>query len=169
MAKTLLILSIIVLLLFAMFLLKKKSKKGLIRVKVEGEKNISWVDPNDLKGSEYHHPPFGKQRMAVLKEIKKLLNEVYPMSLAGWEDGFRRDMHPEREMFIWLSVARCYSNVAKEFANNENIKKEIFNVLGACMINGEEYAKNNLEINLLTKEQAEFIIKEYFNTKWVPN
>src|SRR5438270_6682324 len=79
-----------------------------IRVKIDGIENVCWADPNQLTQGSYQHPPFDAQRRALLQRLIDDLSEVYPMTLEGWEDGFRRDRNPDSEMKLWLDVAEAY-------------------------------------------------------------
>jgi hypothetical protein len=67
---------------------------GMVKARLEGIEGEVWIDSSHLKKNVFQHPPFDEEVRDHLHEIKSALNEVYPMSLEQWEDGFRRDRTP---------------------------------------------------------------------------
>ena len=55
---------------------------------------VAYVRSMQLKLGDYKHPPFQEGVRDFLRAIKRDLDEIYPLTLAQWEDGFRRDRNP---------------------------------------------------------------------------
>jgi hypothetical protein len=66
------------------------------------------VSPNDLKPGPIRHEHLPPSLIARIEAVRSTLEEVYPMSMAEWLDGFQRDLHPEPEVIWWERLARCY-------------------------------------------------------------
>lgn len=56
-----------------------------------------------------------------IRNLKAALDDVRPLSIEEWEDGFMRDLFPEREILWWETIASCYNkfNSFKSFSLNE--------------------------------------------------
>ena len=79
-----------------------------------------WIKAAQTKNGEYRHAPFDDSlRDFVKNEIQQPLAEVHPKTIAEWEDGFRRDAEPEREIAIWCRLAERLV----EFSKSEGLDK----------------------------------------------
>src|SRR5690349_5054197 len=87
---------------------------GMVRITVQGMEGEFWADASKLKQSPYRHPPFSEEVRDILRNIQQALEEVYPLSLEQWEDGFRRDTNAEREIAFWQHLSRVYSRLAAD-------------------------------------------------------
>ena len=135
---------------------------GMIQV-VEEHADVVWIQAvlGSLKwGSEYQHPPFNVEVRDFLREIKHSLDEVYPVTLEFWEDGFRRDANPEWNMAIWYHISRIYQEHSA-LARSDAKKKEIFRVLLGCMGTDRGTIKEYEELHELSAEEANQIISAY--------
>jgi len=121
-----------------------------------------------LRGFVY--APFDPTSRAYLLQIKTALNEVYPMSLEGWQGGFRRDENPELEIAIWLHIAEVYRTVVGERTLTFDQKKEIFTILLSCTFytTGDD-ASAALNPKVISKQDAESIITSFFHGTKRPN
>jgi len=56
--------------------------------------------------------------------------------MAGWLQGFQRDLHPEQEICLWTAAARAFEAFAStQKLLNRSTSKEVFHVLLASMNN----------------------------------
>src|SRR5688500_15185081 len=80
---------------------------GMLRLTVEGIAGDVWVDGKAALGAKapLRHPPFPEEARAHLRRLRAVFHDVYPNTLGQWEDGFRRDADPDREIAIWLRIA----------------------------------------------------------------
>lgn len=135
---------------------------NMIQARLEGSEEVNWIDAGELKMGERRRESFSEDVRDLIKEIKIKLNEVYPMSIEKWEDGFLRDLNPEPEITLWLHVANIYN----EQTSNQNLsleqKSEYFRVLGTCMNSPRERVLQLANPQLITKVEAERIIAKFF-------
>jgi len=75
---------------------------------MEGLDHHVWIDPTRLAPGQYKHQPFGPEVRDLFARLKVALDEVYPRMIEEWEDGFRHDQNPEKEIAIWLHIAEVY-------------------------------------------------------------
>jgi hypothetical protein len=136
---------------------------NMVQAQVEGLDGVHWIDVGELKMGERQRESFPEEVRDMFREIKTKLDEVYPMSLEEWEDGFLRDANPESEIALWLHVANIYTHLTSERELSLEQKKEYFRVLVTCMNSGRERVLQLYQPELITKEEAERIISEYFS------
>jgi len=136
---------------------------GMIQVQLQEAGEVVWADPSAFKqNQEYLHPPFDDETKAVIAKIQSAVEEVFPMSVERWEDGFRRDEHPEREIVIWLRAAMLYQDMLENRDFSLDERKDIFRVFTVCMNSSQEQVREVLDIKCISKELAEEIIENYY-------
>jgi hypothetical protein len=67
-----------------------------------------------------------------IAEIQRILAEVIPDPVEVWEDDFRRDAHPVREIERWLLMAKVYRHFMERAPLSLTQKKEVLAVLLTC-------------------------------------
>lgn len=87
---------------------------GMVETQVEGIEETVWVQDSALKPNDYQHPTFPDELKQYIKKIKNNLAEVYPSSLKAWEDNFRRDKYPEKEIALWGDIGEVYQKLTSE-------------------------------------------------------
>jgi hypothetical protein len=117
---------------------------GMIRAQMVDESGKLyepvWEHMEDFKEGPYRRPPFGEQYLPIFQALKTVLDDALPSSLEEWEDGFRRDANPHREMFYWLIIAGQYLHFTQERKLSLEQKRDILDVIIACANNGTDFA-----------------------------
>lgn len=139
-----------------------KLTPNMIQARVEGSEEVHWIDAAELKMGERRRESFSEDVRDLITEIKDKLEEVYPMSLEEWEDGFLRDLNPEPEIALWLHVANIYNELTISQILNFEQKKEYFRMLGTCMNSPRERVLQLANPQLITKVEAERVIAKFF-------
>jgi hypothetical protein len=117
-------------------------------------------------GPIIHSPLSDKLRERIKTEIMEPLLEVYPKTLDEWDDGFRRDQNAEREIAVWLVLARRYKEFSKENSLNKPQKKEAFKVMLHCtMVPNREAFWETFRPQFLKRKQVEAAIAP-FEKNW---
>jgi len=135
---------------------------GMVETEVEGVGRV-WVDAKQGKMDVgYRHGPFPEDIRDRLREIKEALDEVHPMTLDEWEDGFRKDTHPEREIAIWLRIAEKYKTFIEGKGLSQAQRKEIFSVMLACTTSPKDLILETVTLSAITHEEAQDAIEAFY-------
>lgn len=66
------------------------------------------VDPKSLHLGPIRHKELPDDLVGRTRLIRAALIHVYPQTMEFWVDGFKRDMHPHKEIEFWEHIASCY-------------------------------------------------------------
>jgi hypothetical protein len=139
---------------------------GMVEAQVEGVGRV-WINSTEVKGGgEYKHPLFDSElRDFIEREIQKPLAEVWPKTLAQWEDNFRRDAEPEQEIGLWCRIAERFAEFSKSEGLNPAQRQECFAIMLHCSTVPAEQVLEVVTLKALTREQAQRAIKAYLKSK----
>jgi hypothetical protein len=98
-----------------------------------------WQKPGELEAGELRHPPFPPDTMALIEEVRQTFEDVYPQTLAEWEQGFRRDMNPHKEIGLWLFMGELYCRFTTGRPLDADQKTDIFRTILTAVNNGTKY------------------------------
>ena len=108
------------------------------------------------------HPPFDKRIRKIIRHIQKTFAEHDKRSVKVWEDGFRSDTHPEKEIAYWSHAADIY----KEFASGEVSHErcaDIYRCIVTCLITiTPESVWHVFKPTVLSRAEAEQIVNRYY-------
>lgn len=133
---------------------------GMMRVHIEGVEGDVFVEAGTLETSAHRHPPFDEKTRAFLRQLQEALAEVHPRTVEQWEDGFRRDAHPDREMQFWAGVAACYCHFTEGKVHDSAVRQDIFRLVFVCLNNGPDKALATAPLTVLSRKRASQIIAE---------
>jgi hypothetical protein len=136
-------------------------RPGVIQARVQGIDELVWVLPDQLKEGEVKHPPFGEDVRDHIRQIQAAFAEHRALSFEEWEDGFRRDARPEREIAIWSHAADVYQVFATQEPSPER-RKDIYRVIVACLTTSPEAVWHVLRPAVLSKAEAEKVVKRFY-------
>ncbi len=138
---------------------------GMIRIRFGGSDEILWVDAAqlDFVDNEPYHPPFTGARCGKVLYIQKALREAYPKNYEDWEDGFRRDLHVDQELDLWVRVARALNEFAARHHPTPDERREAFEILGACLNTTPTTVFETVSIRLLSRTVAQELVDFFFN------
>ena len=120
-----------------------------------GERQKEFVRLSDLKMGHRRRERLPTHLRRKLPKIKSLVDDVYPMSLKKWEDGFCCDTHPEREIELWLAVGHNLSLFTKACAPSARQKCDAFRVIIALSMGAPT---DCLKQGALTEEQFKALL-----------
>ena len=114
-------------------------RPGTIQAKVHGIDGVVWVLPDQLQvqQGEFQHPPFEEDVRAYIRQIKETFAEHRSLSFEEWEDGFRRDANPAREIAIWSHAADIYTAFTESEPSAER-RKDVYRCIVACLTTGPD-------------------------------
>ncbi len=139
---------------------------GMVEAQVGGVGRV-WINSAQMKcGRKHKHPPFEPGlRDFIEREIQMPLAEVRPITLAQWEDGFRRDTNPEQEIGIWCRIAERFVEFSKSEELNKAQRQECFAIMLHCSTVSPDRVLEVVTLKALTREQAQRAIEAYLKTK----
>ena len=114
-----------------------------------------WVAPGKLNLNKPVHPPFKGEALGAIEKIREDLLEVLPRTVTEWEDGFRRDQRPEKEIRIWRWIAYTYNRLTQEGEAPLERKKDYLNlILKTTMTSNPEEILETTAFNQLSREEV---------------
>ena len=140
---------------------------GMILARVEGVEGEVWVESSRLRLAPHQHPPFAGERLARVRRLQQSLCEVDPRTAEEWEDGFRRDGHPDRELDIWEHIVRVYQHfTAGRSGLSLKVKKRVFGEAVLCsMSDRPDTVVHSCPRGPLSTAQVREIAEHYWRTK----
>ena len=139
---------------------------GMVEAQVEGVGRV-WINSATVNPSgKFKHPPFEPElRDFIEREIQKPLADVWPKTLAQWEDNFRRDAEPEQEIGLWCRIAERFTEFSGSEDLNQAQRQECFAIMLHCSTVPPEQILEVVPLKALTREQAQRAIEAYLKAK----
>jgi hypothetical protein len=139
---------------------------GMVEAEVKNVGRV-WINSEAVKGGRvYKHPPFDSElRDFIEREIQKPLAEVWPKTLAQWEDNFWRDAEPEQEIGLWCRIADRFVEFSKSEGLNKAQMQECFAIMLHCSTVPPEQVLEVVTLKAMTREQAQRAIEAYLKAK----
>lgn len=134
----------------------------MMESEVEGV-GLVWVDASQTRLGPYCHPPFAEDLLYYLRKIKAALDEVYPLSLEQWEDGFRRDRNVTDHIAAWVFLALVYRRCTAGRPLSHAQRLDYFKVLLACLSSPREHVFQVVQFDAITREEAEQAVKFFYS------
>jgi hypothetical protein len=136
-------------------------RPGAVQARVPGIEGLVWLLPDQLQQGEVKHPPFEDGVRAYIRQIQEAFAEHRSLSFDEWEDGFRRDASPEREIAIWSHAADIYTAFAGRERSAER-RRDIYRCIVACLTSGPDAVWHVLKPEVLSRAEAEQIVSRFF-------
>lgn len=91
----------------------------------------------DFKG-KIRHESLPPSIIIRLRNIRAALQDVFPQNFAEMVDDFRRDLRPEKELFIWEGIAAAFACYKELFSPPHDELRDVFAFLLSASTNGVE-------------------------------
>ena len=135
-----------------------------ILVRIDGFDSQVYIDASEAKLSDSRlHPPFEGEEKRAIESLVSELADVYPMTFTQWEDGFRCDARPQKEIVGWVHLASILKIMSHRFSFDQTQRRECFQLLVACFNGERSTARNRCKVQLLSDEQADLAIKFWYD------
>ena len=134
---------------------------GAVRARIDGIEGIVWVLPDQLTAGPHQHPPFDEAIRDYIRDIQTAFAEHRDLTVEEWEDGFRRDTNPGREIGLWSHAADVY----RAFADAEpsaDRRFDIYRCIVACLTASPDTVWHILEPETLSREEAEQVVNQFY-------
>ncbi|MBC8141808.1 MAG: hypothetical protein H7Y38_10260 [Armatimonadetes bacterium] len=137
---------------------------GMIQARINGIEEVVWVDAGQLSEGNIKHPPFAAERHRELEAMYATLSEVYPISFAEWEEGFRRDQNPANEIAIWKHIADVYERFAlRDNQTSPARRKDYFRLILTCSNSPRQNIWQVTQLETLSRAEAEPVVAAFYN------
>lgn len=123
---------------------------------------VEKINPENIKTNEVVSDLTSEQ-IKKIKQIHKTFEEVDNSTLEQTITDFKRDLHPDNEIEIWLHMAHAYKSYLSKNKKNLEEKKEVFKLILSPSLMSSEEAIENSDLKYLSKEDAEEVLSFYNN------
>jgi hypothetical protein len=124
---------------------------------------IEKINPNNIKPNEVVSHLTSEQ-IEKIKNIHATFTEVDKSSLEQTITDFKRDLHPEDEIEIWIQMANAYKGYLSKNKKNLDEKKEVFKLILSRSMMNSEHAIENSNLKYLSKKEAQEVLSFYHST-----
>lgn len=140
---------------------------GMVRIRLDDSDEVLWADVDDLSAhveqSKIIRPRLTGDRRKKVRFIQKPLRKVCFKTYGEWEDGFRRDMHVDEEIALWVRVARCLNEFTTQHRATPKKRKEAFAFLVACMNGTPTTVFKMVDLDFLSRENAQQLAAAFYS------
>lgn len=144
---------------------RSELRPGAVQVQIEGidYDGPVWVLPDQLEAGPIQHERFDEDVRDYIRRIQDVFAEHRSLSFEEWEDGFRRDRDPVREIALWSHAADVYAQCA-EHEHDAERRRDIFLCIVTCMNTGPETVWDVLRPAVLDQADADRVITMFYGT-----
>jgi hypothetical protein len=121
-----------------------------------------YMDASDLKLRSVRLSVLGDELRAEIAQLAADLADVYPQTVEQWEDGFRCDRDPAREVAGWLHITAILKVMASRQGYDLPRRKECFRILVACLTGDRTTVSERSDPKLLPSSEVEQTIKYFY-------
>ncbi|MBO0593676.1 hypothetical protein I2486_19935 [Cellulophaga sp. E16_2] len=127
------------------------------------EPKVELVAIEDLTPSPAGSSYLTETQLAHIKRIHQTFEEVYPISLEETIKNFKRDLHPDNEINIWLAMTNAYEPYAAEHTGAEKLeyRKEAYKLILMRTMMPDKEAISNAHLKILSGTEAQAILTNY--------
>ena len=136
-------------------------RPGVIQVRVHGSDEVVWALPEQLREGDVKHPEFDEGVRDYIRQIQAAFAEQRPLSFEEWEDGFRRDTNPTREIAIWSHAADVFTAFASEEPSADR-RRDLYRCVVTCLTTGPDAVWKVLRPEVLSRAEAEVVVNRFF-------
>jgi hypothetical protein len=136
-------------------------RPGAVQAQVQGIEGLVWLMPDQLRPGDIKHPPFEEEIRAYIRQIQEAFAEHRTLSFEEWEDGFRRDANPEREIALWSHAADVYTAFAGSEPSAER-RRDIYRCIVACLTSGPDAVWHVLKPEFISRVETEKVVNRFF-------
>ena len=136
-------------------------RPGCVQACVPGIEEVVWLLPEQLQQGEIRHPPFDEEIRSYIRDIQVAFAEHRDISFEEWEEGFRRDANPEREIAGFAYAADVYRLFTTKEESPER-RREVYRLLIACMTASPDSLWHVVKLSALSRPEAERIVQRFY-------
>lgn len=94
-----------------------------------------YIDPKQLRPGPIRHESLSPKLLEQIEAVFDVIGPYLGTNLEKFELNFMRDMHPESEVAIWISITAAWIAYHEKYLNNETLPdEEERSLLGALLV-----------------------------------
>lgn len=93
-----------------------------------------YIDPRQIRPGSIRHDSLPPKLLEMVGAVYEVVGHPLDMTLEQFELGFMRDMHPEREVAVWVRIAKASLAYHEKFLGNKPLPIEVEKKLLAALI-----------------------------------
>ncbi|MCD0464778.1 hypothetical protein [Flavobacterium sp. ENC] len=128
------------------------------------EDQIQEINANKFQLNKVVHDSLTQEQIEKIKTIHNVFAEVDKSSLEQTITDFKRDLHPDNEIKIWLQMAKAYEGYLSKSKKSIEEKREIFKLILLRSTQSTEETIHSIDLEYLSKKDAEEVLSFYPNT-----
>jgi len=140
---------------------RRELSPGAVQVQIQGMDGLVWVLPDQLQQRPIQHPLFDEDIRDYIRQIQGAFAEHRDLTLDEWEDGFRRDANPEREIALWSHAADVYVQFTSDEESHDR-RVDVYRCIVACMTASPDSVWNVLEPQVLDRTEAQRVVDSFY-------
>ena len=110
------------------------------------------VDLSRLRPGPIRHESLPPKLLEMVKAVYDVIGQYLGMTLEQFEIGFMRDMHPERELAVWVRITKGWLAYHEKFLGDEPLpdedEKKLLAALIAISAGVEDVSQLNLPVEI---------------------
>jgi hypothetical protein len=140
---------------------RRELRPGTIEVQIQGMDGLVWVMPDQLQHGPIKHEPFDEEIREYLRQIQTSFAEHRDLTIDEWEDGFRRDANPKREIALWSHAADIYVQFTADDPSADR-RRDVYRCIVACMTSSPDSVWSVLKPQALDRSEAERVVNRFY-------
>lgn len=139
-------------------------QQGAMQVKLNPSGEVVWAMPAGFVPSPIKHPEFDEGTRDYIRQIQVAFAEHRPLTFEEWEDGFRRDDNPEREIAIWSHAADVYAACVNSEPDASR-RREVYRCIVTAMSTGPNAIWQVFRSDVLSRSESEHVVARFFGNR----
>lgn len=120
----------------------------------DSNETVELVDFKKIQPAPTQPDQLSDEQRTRIKSLQKTFSEVDGQSVEQWNNSFRRDENPEREIKVWERLAKAYVKYCSRRRLPIETRKEIYKVLLLRSMSPPGYVLKELELKRLSESDA---------------
>ncbi len=117
-----------------------------------------FLDPNTIEQGGYRRDALTSEQLATIDTLHRIFGEADAFTKEAWVDNMRRDLDPDRELGIFMDMARAYEQFTTGRSLSAEAKKEAYKVVLMRSMSSPEEVKARLDLSHLTLADADTLM-----------
>jgi hypothetical protein len=110
------------------------------------------VDLRKLRTGPIRHELLPSELLDLIRAVHEVIGSYLGMPLEQFEIGFMRDMHPQREVNVWIRITKAWLAYHEDFLGNKTLPNEeerkLLGALIAISTGSEDLSKLNVPVEV---------------------